>query len=273
MVAADWSWPLVPHEATFALAAGLGFDRIDIGVMGGRTQLQPESVANNPVQAAEEVRTMLAAYGLACSDVFLIPHTDGKVFAATHPDPEQRAAGRALLESVCRFAAAVGAPGVTGLPGPRFGESAVDIARAREELRRRGEIANALSLAYSIEPHIESIVENPESLTELLDGSDELSLTLDHGHFFYNGYTLHDLDSFLPRTRHLHLRGAQRSRLQVSVAEGDSELRELVRHLQTRYSGSVCLEYIWAPWRDCNRIDATSEIVLLRRLIDEEIAP
>lgn len=95
-----------------------------------------------------------------------------------------------------------------------------------------------------------------------------LSLTLDYGHFTYQGITDDEIEPLLAHASHFHARGACRAKLQAPIKENTIDFTRVLRVMgKMGYSGYVALEYVWSEWMHCNEVDNLSETILLRDLL------
>ena len=111
------SFPLLPHETILDLVAGLGFDAYELIFIGDRPPVPLSRLRGDLARVADELGEHVAARGLDWSDVFVIPATEFTTMTANHPDLHEREGGRELFREMLEFAARVGAPGLTMLPG------------------------------------------------------------------------------------------------------------------------------------------------------------
>jgi len=269
---ADYTWPLLSHAGALDLIAALGLSAVDIGFMSHRSHVRPEQVHGSVAVAAGEVRERVAARGLRVADVFAIPWTDFQTRSVNNPDPVERQRSVEFFADAVEFARLVGAPGLTTLPGVLFPGDTFDAAlrRSAEGLRRRVDLAQAVGLAVSVEPHTESLIDTPDKTAQLLDAVPGLSITLDYAHYVFGGVPQTDIDPLLPKARHLQIRPGAPGRLQVAVAEDAIDWASVIRTLLDRgYAGYFALEYTWQEWHDCNRVDTVAESALLRDLLLE----
>jgi sugar phosphate isomerase/epimerase len=263
----DYTWTSLPHAAVLDLIRALDFAAVDLGFMAGRSHVRPEAVAAGPVAAGERVRGELDRRGLAVADVFAIPAADFRSRAVNNPDPGAQAASLEFFECAVRFAGAVGAPGLTTLPGVVFpGEPFGDaLARSAGGLRQRVDLAARAGLALSAEPHVESLIDTPDKTRQLLDLVPGLQLTLDHAHYVYGGASQADVDALLRWARHLQCRPGRPGQLQARVADDAIDFEKVVALLLAQgYEGYLAVEYVWQDWLDCNRVDTVGETALMR---------
>lgn len=263
----DASFPLLRHDAVFALVRALDLRAIDVSLVGGQSHIRPEELARDIAGCAAHVRSLARSHELAINDVFLIPDGDLRRMSVNHPDDRERAGLRDALALAADFAVAIGAPGLTippGLPWPHEPLS-TSLRRAAEELVRLVEYAQRRGLVLCVEPHLGSTLDAPERAAELLELTPGLALTLDPSHFVAAGAPQGEIAPLLSRSRHLHLRGARKGHLQVRNAQDATDLPALAAAMREhRFAGTASLEYIWLDWQGCNQCDTISETALLR---------
>jgi sugar phosphate isomerase/epimerase len=263
----DYTWPSLPHAAVLDLIRALDFTAIDLGFMAGRSHIRPEAAAADPAAAGMRVRGQLEQRGLAVADVFAIAATDFQSRAVNNPDPGEQAESLEFFDCAVRFTRAVGAPGLTTLPGVIFpGEGFDDaLARSAEGLRRRVDVAARAGLELSVEPHVQSLIDSPDRTRRLLELVPGLRLTIDHAHYVYGGAKQADIDALLGWARHLQCRPGRPGQLQVRVAEDAIDFEQVMALLLAQgYDGCVAVEYTWQDWLDCNRVDTVGETGLMR---------
>lgn len=266
----DYTWPLLSHANALDLIRALGCAGVDLGFMGQRSHVRPEQVHGAVAQAAGAVRERIESRGLDVADVFAIPFTDFETMSANNPDRTEQERSLEFFADAVEFAALVGAPGLTTLPGVVFGGDTFDEAlrRSAEGLRRRVDLAAERGLATSVEPHTGSLIDTPEKTLELLDRVPGLQVTLDYAHYVYGGVKQADVDPVLPHARHLQCRPARPGVLQAPVSEDSIDWALVVAQLtDNRYPGWLALEYTWQEWLDCNRVDTVAESALLRDIL------
>lgn len=266
----DYTWPLLSHSGALDLIRALGCDGVDIGFMGQRSHVRPEEVHGAVALAAGAVRERVESRGLVVADVFAIPFTDFETMSANHPDPAQQTRSLEFFADAVEFAASVGSPGVTTLPGVLFPGDTFDEAlqRSADGLRRRVELAASRGLAASVEPHTGSLIDTPEKTLALLDRVPGLQITLDYAHYVFGGAEQSDIDQMLPHARHLQCRPGRHGALQVPVSEDAIDWPSVVAQLNAAaYTGWLALEYTWQEWLGCNRVDTVAESALLRDIL------
>ena len=263
----DHSFPLLEHEKVCDLVQLLGFEAIDIGLMGDRSHIRPEIVRDNPLEWAGRLDERVRGRGLEIADLFLIPWSDFETFAPNHPDAAERDRAADLFRDTLRFASALGLTGMTMLPGIDWPDESHEqsLGRSAEELRWRVMEAGAAGIALSVEPHIGSVVEAPSDALRLCELTPDLTLTLDHTHFTYQGLPQEAAEPLIPFTRHYHARGAKSGRLQAPMSENELDFDRIVERFRAAgYGGYLAVEYVWIDWERCNECDNVSETIMLR---------
>ncbi len=265
----QWSFPKLDAEHALDVIARLGFEQVDV-------MISPEDIGahHDYAEVSADVRgtarrlgDQLDARGLALADVFWAPADDYASLAVNNPSPAIRGAAGERFSTMLELTAQLGATGLTTIPGIDFdGESHRDsLARAGEELARRVELAHALGLRLSIEPHFGSVSASPEDTARLCALAPGLELTLDPSHFVGGN---HDTDLIAPLVAHarvLHLRAAKPGRLQSKLSENTIEFEPFVDALAANgRDTSITVEYCWAAWQRLDEVDVLSETVLLR---------
>jgi sugar phosphate isomerase/epimerase len=266
---ADFTFPLLPHDAVLALIRLLGLTGVDLGIFAGRSHVQPKDILADVPAAVRRMKESLARHDLSAADVFLQTGPEPPVHAANDPDPAVRAENRQMLAGLLDFAASIGARHLTGLPGVCHAgvtpEADWDLAVA-EAVWRKAEAAKH-GLAYAVEAHVNSILPDPASALRFVQQSG-VTLTLDYGHFVYQGMDPGAADILLPHASHFHARGGATGQLQSTMKDNTINFPAIRDALAARgYDGWMCLEYVWVDWEGCNRTDNISETAILRDLL------
>ena len=278
---ADFTWPLMTHTDVVRHIAMLGFDGIDLGLMEGRTQVQPGMVRQDVALWSGVIGERLAAAGLAAADVFFVPSFNLTDLAANHPDPVQRDGGHEVFLDMLDFARRIGAPGMTMNGGvPIEGQSTSDSLRlSAQELTRRVEAAAAHDIEVRVEASVNSNTPTPEMALELVEAVPGLKLTIDYCHFVYQDIPESDVHPLLDHAAHFQCRGAAPGRMQVNFQENTIDYRGVLERLMAlRYDAYFSIEYVWIDFWDCNRTENTMETIQFRDfakavLAGEEYAP
>ena len=267
---ADYSWPKLDHGAALRLIRDLGMDAVDIGLFQGSTHIWPRNVADDPARWGGIIGERTAACGLRVADVFLQVGQGLEACAPNNPDRRVRREQIAMVSRVAQFAAAIGAPGMTVLPGIPFGGARPEAAieQAAIHLTAWIDVVGEAGLALSVEPHQMSCVDTPARTLQLLARAPRLGVTLDPGHFVYGGCTTAEMVSLLDRTRHIQLRAAAPGVMQARLADNTIDFAALLEGLSKRgYDGYVAIEYTHNDWLECDRVDNVSETAELRDLV------
>jgi sugar phosphate isomerase/epimerase len=266
---ADFTFPLLPHGDVLTLIKLLGLEGVDLGIFSGRSHWTPEKVLADVPRAVKQIRSSLDRHGLAPADVFLQTGPEPAVHAANDPEDSVRDKNRNTFRGILDFTVRLGAKHLTSLPG--VWHSGVDKEKgwnlAVEEARWRRAEAAKNGIEYAVEPHVGSLIPDSNSALRFAQEA-EVTLTLDYGHFVYQGRPPAEADILLPHTSHFHARGGASGKLQSTMKENEIPFPAIRDALQRRnYPGWICLEYVWIDWEGCNRTDNVAETVLLRDLI------
>lgn len=263
---ADFTFPLLSHRDSFKLIKMLGFDYVDIGLFQDRSHLQPSVQLVSPEKKGKELKKMAEDEGLKISDVFLQTSLDFAELAINHPNSKIRKDQRELFLNFIDFTAAAGCLHCTGLPGVQFDENSWEICK--DELLFRVNAAKMLGIAYAVEAHFGSIIEQPESTINMLEEAEGLTLTLDHSHYTAQGLNIELTRPLMAYASHMHVRGAKKGEMQTSVARSDTDFKIVAQHIkEAKYSGCICMEYTYVDWENCNRTDNVSESIILLSLM------
>jgi sugar phosphate isomerase/epimerase len=276
LACADGSFALLrPLEKAIALIALLDFEAVDL-LVSERSHVPLPEVLHDPARAARRARAALRAAGLEVADVFLAPESHGTL-AVNDPSPSARRDASAARDALLAFAAELGSPGVTVLPGIAWpGEPLSEsLARALAELGVWVEHARAAGLRLSVEPHRWSVVPTPDLVLELLAAVDGLELTLDYSHFVFQGIPEREVEPLIPAARHLHVRGARPGRMHTQVGRSTIDIERVIDSLlSSGYAGYLGLEFEYVPAEreDSDPHDVLTETILLRDRILEKLA-
>ena len=267
---ADFSFPLLPHEAVLKLVALLGLRGVDVGLFAGRSHLRPEVELRRPARSGARLRRRLAAEGLAAADIFLQVHDNFTDYAVNQPQPARRRFARQQFLRALEYAAAARSKHLTLLPGVAFkGEPrASSLARAAEELSWRVELAATSGLRLGVEPHVGSLVDTPERALQLAAQVPGLGFTLDYAHFTRAGIPDARIEPLAARATHFHARCARKGRLQSRFQDNTIDFSRALRALDKHgFDGWMALEYVWINWEHCNEVDVLSETIQLGRCL------
>ena len=260
---ADFTFPLLDHAQALRLIEMIGFSGVDVGLFSERSHLQPEHIAIDPVGRGMLLRRDLSDRGLALADVFVQLGADPALHAVSEPDAPTREIDRGRFLRCVEFAHAAGAQHITGLPGVTTGGG---ISLAIDETSWRLDAAAKAGLHYAIEPHVGSNCPTVPSVIAFLRRVPGLTLTLDYGHFVYQGASPDSVDVLLPHASHFHARGGASGRLQASLSKNVIDFAPMVVEALGRATRRyICVEYVWVDWEGCNEVDNVSESILMSR--------
>lgn len=265
---ADFSFPLLSHDAALNVIGLLGMRGVDIGLFANRGHLRPEKELRNPGRAGTNLRRRLSQAGLPAADVFLQVHDNFADYAINHPEPARRTFARRQFLRALEYAAAAGSEHITILPGVVFkgAPRADSVKRATEELQWRVERAAKVRLTVAVEPHLGSLIDTPARALQLVCLAPGLGVTLDYAHFTRAGIPDARIEPLAARATHFHARCARRGRLQCGLKENTIDFgRALAALGRQPFQGWVAVEYVWIDWEHCNDVDVLSETIQLTR--------
>jgi sugar phosphate isomerase/epimerase len=268
---ADSTFPKLSHDGSLAVISDLGFEAVDVCSFTGYRHTPPEDVLADPEGAADVVNARLDRFGLAVADMFVIVGGSFEEVAPNHPDPAVREQALEQFKRFVTFAARIGAPGITVLPGTEFegvpAEQSLELAA--EQLNVRAALAGEAGLRLAFEPHYGSLAETPAAALELIERTPDVGFALDYSHFVYQGIAQEEVDALLPRTHHFHVRQAAPGVVQARTREGTLDfvrIRDAL--LALGYDGYFALEYQWEDgWLDFSRVDCIAETAETRDLL------
>lgn len=272
---ADFTFPLLSHQHVLRLIKLLGIDAVDLGVFEDRSHNYPSHIAKDPVGIGKRLSRQLEAVGLEAADVFLQTGAEPPIAAANTPDESIRSKNRNIFLKILDYTCTLGCRHITGLPGVVHQGEILrdDWQRAVAETQWRINTAKASGLVYAVEPHVGSILPDAESTLQFINDCQELTLTLDYGHFIYQGQTNESVHPLIPYASHFHARGGARGKLQTIVKENEIDFKAVVKQFkEIGYPGFICLEYVYQDWEDCNRTDNVSETIHLHNLLNEMVS-
>lgn len=269
---ADFTFPLLAHPAVLQLIQMMGFGAVDLGLFEGRSHIQPSEIEKNPVKEGQKLLDELKSLNLEVSDVFFQPGEEPAIAAPNSPLQSVKEKNRSLFMRQIEFTDALGCRHMTGLPGvPHEGQAtADDWQRAVEETNWRFEMASTAGITYAVEPHVGSLLPDVETTLKFIKACHGLGLTLDYGHFIYQGQTNESIHPLIEYATHFHARGGAEGKLQTTVKENAIDFQTIIRQfVASSYDGYVCMEYVYQDWGGCNRTDNVSETILLYQYLEK----
>src|SRR5687767_7943404 len=154
LACADFTFPLLPHDRVLDLIAALEMDGVDVGLFEGRSHLWPSREFADLDNSARTLARKLADRGLKPADVFLQMDPDFVPYAINHPEPDRRQKARDWFERTLDYAAGLGSPHVTTLPGVYFEDREPrhdSWSRSQEELAWRVERSKRHGITFAVE--------------------------------------------------------------------------------------------------------------------------
>jgi sugar phosphate isomerase/epimerase len=276
LACADFTFPLLPHDDVLDLIAAIGMDGVDVGLFEGRSHLWPSREFADVAGAARTLARKLSDRGLAAADVFLQMDPDFVPFAINHPEPARRQRARDGFERTLDYAARLGAPHVTALPGVYFPDQEPpedSWRRSQEELAWRVERAARRGIVFGFESHVGSLAPNPGEALRMVQGVPGLTLTLDYTHFTRIGLPDDAIEPLVRHASHFHVRGAREGRLQANFKDNTIDYARVLRAMAAaRYRGYLGIEYVRIDWEHCNESDNLSETILFRDFLRAQMA-
>lgn len=269
LACADFSFPLLSHNAALDLISGMEIAAVDISLMLGNSHLDVAEVISNPSRAAANLVQVLSGKGLVIADVNFTPGRSFQERALNDPDASSSRESADWFRRAVEFAARSNAAHMTILPGVNWPQETKEasFARCMEQLAWRLEYAAASGVTVSIEAHLGSVAPTPKDAALLLSALPNLTLTLDYTHFVYQGFTDAECEALLPRASHFHARGGAEKRLQTSLKKSTIDYARVLRRMkELEYRGYFAIEYVWIDWEGCNETDNVSETILMRDL-------
>ena len=269
---ADFTFPLLAHDKVLQLIKLLGIDAVDLGIFEDRSHNYPSTIVKDPINNGYKLARQVQSLGMDVADVFLQTGTEPPIAAANNPNKVIRDGNRELFRKIIDFTHALGCGHITGLPGVFHKEvdSLEDWKRGIEEAQWRVEVASSAEIIYSVEAHVGSILTNAETTINFLQSCPDLTLTLDYGHFIYQGQTNESVHPLIPYASHFHARGGAKGKLQTIVKENEIDFSAILSQFKKlEYSGYICMEYVYQDWEGCNRTDNVSETLLLQKKLKD----
>src|SRR5689334_12652246 len=115
----NWSFEVLPLEATLMVCKSLGFDAVDIAGFHerGLCSFQPAEVLDNPQKQADILKALLDKYQLTVTDYFTQFGTAPSLHSLNDMDKAKRERNMELVRGAAQFSKLIGSPGMTILPG------------------------------------------------------------------------------------------------------------------------------------------------------------
>lgn len=261
---ANFSFEVLPLEATLMVSRSLGYSSVDIAgfYQRGKCSFEPQDVAANPQKQADILNPLLQKYDLSVTDFFPQFGVAPSLHSLNDPDPEVREENMRYVRGAAAFCKLIGSPGMTILPGvDHISRTLADnLAVSTEYLRRAVDIAGEYGIEVRFEPHMGSVTDTPELALGIVNAVPGLKVTLDLAHFVLQYISVERAYALVPYTGHVHVRQAKPGKLQVAHDEGTLNFPELISRLKAvGYIGALTAEYVCADWFEVNRNDTLHE--------------
>lgn len=271
---ANYSFEVLPLEATLMVCRSLGFSAVDIAgfYQRGKCSFEPQDVAADPHRQADSLKPLLEKYQLAVTDFFPQFGAAPSLHSLNDPDEAVRAENLRFVRGAAQFCQLIGAPGMTILPGVDHVSRtlAENLAVSVEYLRQAVAIAAEYGVEVRFEPHMGSVADTPELALHLVNHVPGLKVTLDIAHFMLQYISIERIYPLIPHTGHVHVRQAKPGKLQVAHADGVIDFPDLIARLKAvNYRGAFTVEYVCADWFEVNRNDTLYESAVAL----EQLAP
>lgn len=261
---ANFSFEVLPLEATLMVSRSLGYSSVDIAgfYQRGKCSFEPQDVAANPQKQADILNPLLQKYDLSVTDFFPQFGVAPSLHSLNDPDPEVREENMRYVRGAAAFCKLIGSPGMTILPGIDHTSHtlAENLAVSTEYLRRAVDIAGEYGIEVRFEPHMGSVSDTPELALGIVNAVPGLKVTLDLAHFVLQYISVERAYALVPYTGHVHVRQAKPGKLQVAHDEGTLNFPDLISRLKAvGYTGALTVEYVCADWFEVNRNDTLHE--------------
>ena len=239
------SFPLAPLDVALRLIGGMKFGTVDLSVSESSLHLPLTRMMTQPKELTSKVRALLRERSLMVADVrFDVPIPDAQGAAA-----------------MIDFAASCGA-GHTTLACS--GEHAFESVRLFANEAQK----NRIKAAADAWPGV-----SPADFRAMVREIPELSVSLDYGAFLENGFAEEEVNTLLPMTTHLRIRGTHAGSYQAAWKENSVDYMRTLRALQTAgYAGFVAADYVWQPEHGRNRNDVIAETIQMRNWFEQALS-
>jgi len=218
----------IPLEKALKMVKKLGFDYVDIaGIPGWAPHLDFPSMTDADVQSLletlERLKLKVASFNVGAN-------------IASLTDSEKSVK---FIQSAIRVASKVSVPIITAGVGFRGGDRGLSV-RNIKKLIKFGE-ENGVMFTLEL-PHLGTLAEKWKDALFYLSEVPEALITLDTSHFHISGGTLRDLEPFVDRIKHIHLRDAKGSEISYIPGEGEFDFEGFFKVVKSKYSGVYVLE-------------------------------
>jgi len=218
----------LPLERVLKVTRKHGFDYVDIaGIPGWAPHLDFPSMTDADVQALletlERLKLKVASFNVG-----------GNI--ASPVDSEKSVE---FIQSAIRVASEAGVPVITTGVGFRGGVRELSIRNIRKLIKFGEE--NGVTFTLEL-PHLGTLAEKWKDTLFYLNEVSEAPITLDTSHLHISGGTIRDLEPFIDRIKHIHLRDAKGSDISYIPGEGEFDFQGFFELVKPKYSGAYVLE-------------------------------
>lgn len=144
-----------------------------------------------------------------------------------------------FIQSAVKVASKINVPIITVGVGFKNGVKDLSVHNIKELIK----FSEDYGVTFTVEaPHLGTLAEKWKDTLFYLSEIPELLITLDTSHLHISGGTIEDLETFVDRIRHIHLRDAKGSDISYVPGEGEFDFIRFFKLVKPRYSGVYVLE-------------------------------
>ena len=218
----------LPLRKFLDISRELDFDHIDIaGIPGWAPHLNFPSIADADITGLLED---LKRLNLKVSSF----NVGGDIASPIHSEKSVE-----FIKSAIRVANRIGVPIITVGAGSKSGVKNLSINNVRKLIKFSEEYGVTFTLEL---PHLRTLAEKWKEALTYLNEIPELFITLDTSHLYTSGGTIIDIEPFIDRIKHIHLRDAKGSDVSYVPGEGEFDFKSLFKLIKSKYSGVYVLE-------------------------------
>jgi sugar phosphate isomerase/epimerase len=265
------SFPLLSLDKAIKVIQLLDFAGVDIGLFEGRGNINPSQEFINPISSGKRLGKLIKESNLELADIFYQGSLDFESTAINNPDSQVRQKSHNNFKKLLDYVYSAEGKHLTILPGVHWTNETISASlnRSMDELFWYISAAKEADITISFEPHLGSHLSTPEIVNKFCESLPQATLTLDFGHFIYQGYTSDEILPLLEYASHFHGRCAARQKLQASLSENEIDHTKVISKMRSlSYRGWVGIEYVWIDWEQCNKVDIISETIQLKNIFD-----
>jgi len=260
---ASWSFPACTLDEVAGIVRALGIVAMDISTRHG-----PGLDRREILESQEQTADRLAALGITLSSLFY--RFGDSMYDRNLADPRWLRPNVEDFKKVLKLCDLAGIACVTVLPGMiNHGQTRGEaLARSANALKILADLAGEQGIVLTTEPHVQSYLESPRMVEDLLALVPGLQVALDYSHFICMGYTQEAVDPLILRAGAVHLRQARPGAIQTKLKHGTINFRALLAELSANdYRGYLMLECVHQEYMNALYDDVITETVQLRDLV------